>query len=83
LQLLLNHGVEIPTGFCQFTFDTDDLIKWLEALDQITRRNTRKSKEGDQKKQQRVLSTPQKFKCEYIMQEFIKEANGKTFVVLL
>jgi ribosomal protein S6--L-glutamate ligase len=43
LQLLLNHGVEIPTtGFANSPLDTD-LIKWLEVPDRkITRRNTRK-----------------------------------------
>jgi hypothetical protein len=47
------------------------------SLDQITRRNTRKGKDGDQKKQQRVLSTPQKFKCEYISARIYQRSQWK------
>jgi ribosomal protein S6--L-glutamate ligase len=86
LQLLLNHGVEIPTtGFANSPLDTDDLIKWLEVPLIV------KLLEGTQgrvvlletKAAESVINAFKSLNANILVQEFIKEANGKTFVVLL
>jgi hypothetical protein len=45
--------------------DTDDLIKWLEVplIVKLLEHKERSSSGKEPKKQQRVLSTPSKFKC--------------------
>ena len=83
LQLLLNQGIDIPTtGFANSPLDTDDLIKMVGGSPLIV-----KLLEGTQGKGV-VLAEPKKaaesvinaFKsvnANILVQEFIKEANGK------
>lgn len=83
LQLLLNHGVEIPTtGFANSPLDTDDLIKMVGGSPLII-----KLLEGTQgkgvvlaetkKAAESVINAFKSLNANILVQEFIKEANGK------
>ena len=83
LQLLLNHGVEIPTtGFANSPLDTDDLIKMVGGSPLIV-----KLLEGTQgkgvvlaetkKAAESVINAFKSLNVNILVQEFIKEANGK------
>ena len=83
LQLLLNHGVEIPTtGFANSPLDTDDLIKMVGGSPLIV-----KLLEGTQgkgvvlaetkKAAESVINAFKSLNANILVQEFIKEANGK------
>ena len=83
LQLLLNHGVEIPTtGFANSPLDTDDLIKMVGGPPLIV-----KLLEGTQgkgvvlaetkKAAESVINAFKSLNVNILVQEFIKEANGK------
>lgn len=83
LQLLLNHGVEIPTtGFANSPLDTDDLIKMVGGPPLIV-----KLLEGTQgkgvviaetkKAAESVINAFKSLNANILVQEFIKEANGK------
>jgi ribosomal protein S6--L-glutamate ligase len=83
LQLLLNHGVDIPTtGFANSPLDTDDLIKMVGGPPLIV-----KLLEGTQgkgvvlaetkKAAESVINAFKSLNVNILVQEFIKEANGK------
>ncbi|KVV14670.1 30S ribosomal protein S6--L-glutamate ligase [Flavobacterium sp. TMP13] len=83
LQLLLNHGVEIPTtGFANSPLDTDNLIKMVGGSPLIV-----KLLEGTQgkgvvlaetkKAAESVINAFKSLNANILVQEFIKEANGK------
>jgi len=83
LQLLLNHGVDIPTtGFANSPLDTDDLIKMVGGPPLIV-----KLLEGTQgkgvvlaetkKAAESVINAFKSLNANILVQEFIKEANGK------
>ncbi len=83
LQLLLNHGVEIPTtGFANSPLDTGDLIKMVGGPPLIV-----KLLEGTQgkgvvlaetkKAAESVINAFKSLNANILVQEFIKEANGK------
>ena len=83
LQLLLNHGIEIPTtGFANSPLDTDDLIKMVGGSPLIV-----KLLEGTQgkgvvlaetkKAAESVINAFKSLNANILVQEFIKEANGK------
>jgi ribosomal protein S6--L-glutamate ligase len=83
LQLLLNHGVDIPTtGFANSPLDTDDLIKMVGGPPLIV-----KLLEGTQgkgvvlaetkKAAESVINAFKSINANILVQEFIKEANGK------
>jgi ribosomal protein S6--L-glutamate ligase len=83
LQLLLNHGIEIPTtGFANSPLDTDDLIKMVGGSPLIV-----KLLEGTQgkgvvlaetkKAAESVINAFKSLNVNILVQEFIKEANGK------
>ena len=83
LQLLLNHGVAIPTtGFANSPLDTDDLIKMVGGSPLII-----KLLEGTQgkgvvlaetkKAAESVINAFKSLNANILVQEFIKEANGK------
>jgi len=83
LQLLLNHGVDIPTtGFANSPLDTDDLIKMVGGSPLIV-----KLLEGTQgkgvvlaetkKAAESVINAFKSLNANILVQEFIKEANGK------
>lgn len=83
LQLLLNNGVEIPTtGFANSPLDTDDLIKMVGGSPLIV-----KLLEGTQgkgvvlaetkKAAESVINAFKSLNANILVQEFIKEANGK------
>ncbi|HWR93972.1 MAG TPA: 30S ribosomal protein S6--L-glutamate ligase [Flavobacterium sp.] len=83
LQLLLNHGVGIPTtGFANSPLDTNDLIKMVGGTPLII-----KLLEGTQgkgvvlaetkKAAESVINAFKSLNANILVQEFIKEANGK------
>lgn len=83
LQLLLNSGVEIPTtGFANSPLDTNDLIKMVGGSPLIV-----KLLEGTQgkgvvlaetkKAAESVINAFKSLNANILVQEFIKEANGK------
>ena len=83
LQLLLNHGIEIPTtGFANSPLDTDNLIKMVGGPPLIV-----KLLEGTQgkgvvlaetkKAAESVINAFKSLNANILVQEFIKEANGK------
>lgn len=83
LQLLLNHGVDIPTtGFANSPLDTDSLIKMVGGTPLII-----KLLEGTQgkgvvlaetkKAAESVINAFKSLNANILVQEFIKEANGK------
>jgi len=83
LQLLLNSGVEIPTtGFANSPLDTNDLIKMVGGTPLIV-----KLLEGTQgkgvvlaetkKAAESVINAFKSLNANILVQEFIKEANGK------
>lgn len=83
LQLLLNHGIEIPTtGFANSPLDTNDLIKMVGGSPLIV-----KLLEGTQgkgvvlaetkKAAESVINAFKSVNANILVQEFIKEANGK------
>jgi len=83
LQLLLNHGVEIPTtGFANSPLDTTDLINMVGGSPLII-----KLLEGTQgkgvvlaetkKAAESVINAFKSLNANILVQEFIKEANGK------
>lgn len=83
LQLLLQSGIEIPTtGFAHSPLDTDDLIKMVGGTPLIV-----KLLEGTQgkgvvlaetkKAAESVISAFKSLNANILVQEFIKEANGK------
>jgi ribosomal protein S6--L-glutamate ligase len=83
LQLLLNHGVDIPTtGFANSPLDTNDLIKMVGGTPLIV-----KLLEGTQgkgvvlaetkKAAESVINAFKSLNANILVQEFIKEANGK------
>jgi len=83
LQLLLRHGVDIPTtGFANSPLDTDDLIKMVGGTPLIV-----KLLEGTQgkgvvlaetkKAAESVINAFKSLNANILVQEFIKEANGK------
>jgi len=83
LQLLLHHGVDIPTtGFANSPLDTDDLIKMVGGSPLIV-----KLLEGTQgkgvvlaetkKAAESVINAFKSLNANILVQEFIKEANGK------
>jgi ribosomal protein S6--L-glutamate ligase len=83
LQLLLNHDVDIPTtGFANSPLDTDDLIKMVGGTPLIV-----KLLEGTQgkgvvlaetkKAAESVINAFKSLNANILVQEFIKEANGK------
>jgi ribosomal protein S6--L-glutamate ligase len=83
LQLLLNHGIDIPTtGFANSPLDTDDLIKMVGGSPLIV-----KLLEGTQgkgvvlaetkKAAESVINAFKSLNANILVQEFIKEANGK------
>ncbi len=83
LQLLLNHGIEIPTtGFANSPLDTNDLIKMVGGSPLIV-----KLLEGTQgkgvvlaetkKAAESVINAFKSLNANILVQEFIKEANGK------
>ena len=83
LQLLLQSGIEIPTtGFANSPLDTDDLIKMVGGSPLIV-----KLLEGTQgkgvvlaetkKAAESVINAFKSLNANILVQEFIKEANGK------
>ena len=83
LQLLLNSGINIPTtGFANSPLDTDDLIKMVGGSPLIV-----KLLEGTQgkgvvlaetkKAAESVINAFKSLNANILVQEFIKEANGK------
>lgn len=83
LQLLLNNGVDIPTtGFANSSLDTNDLIKMVGGSPLII-----KLLEGTQgkgvvlaetkKAAESVINAFKSLNANILVQEFIKEANGK------
>ena len=83
LQLLLNSGIDIPTtGFANSPLDTDDLIKMVGGSPLII-----KLLEGTQgkgvvlaetkKAAESVINAFKSLNANILVQEFIKEANGK------
>lgn len=83
LQLLLNHGIDIPTtGFANSPLDTDDLIKMVGGSPLIV-----KLLEGTQgkgvvlaetkKAAESVINAFKSVNANILVQEFIREANGK------
>lgn len=83
LQLLLNHGIDIPTtGFASSPLDTDDVIKMVGGSPLIV-----KLLEGTQgkgvvlaetkKAADSVINAFKSLNANILVQEFIKEANGK------
>jgi ribosomal protein S6--L-glutamate ligase len=83
LQLLLNNGVDIPTtGFANSPLDTNDLIKMVGGSPLIV-----KLLEGTQgkgvvlaetkKAAESVINAFKSLNADILVQEFIKEANGK------
>jgi len=83
LQLLLNNGVDIPTtGFANSPLDTNDLIKMVGGPPLIV-----KLLEGTQgkgvvlaetkKAAESVINAFKSLNANILVQEFIKEANGK------
>lgn len=83
LQLLLNNGIDIPTtGFANSPLDTDDLIKMVGGTPLIV-----KLLEGTQgkgvvlaetkKAAESVINAFKSLNANILVQEFIKEANGK------
>ena len=83
LQLLLRNGVDIPTtGFANSPLDTDDLIKMVGGSPLIV-----KLLEGTQgkgvvlaetkKAAESVINAFKSLNANILVQEFIKEANGK------
>jgi ribosomal protein S6--L-glutamate ligase len=83
LQLLLNHGIEIPTtGFANSPLETDNLIKMVGGSPLIV-----KLLEGTQgkgvvlaetkKAAESVINAFKSLNANILVQEFIKEANGK------
>ena len=83
LQMLLNHGVEIPTtGFANSPLDTNDLINMVGGSPLII-----KLLEGTQgkgvvlaetkKAAESVINAFKSLNANILVQEFIKEANGK------
>lgn len=83
LQLLLQNGVDIPTtGFANSPLDTDDLIKMVGGSPLIV-----KLLEGTQgkgvvlaetkKAAESVINAFKSLNANILVQEFIKEANGK------
>ncbi|WP_348797075.1 30S ribosomal protein S6--L-glutamate ligase [Flavobacterium adhaerens] len=83
LQLLLNHGIDIPTtGFANSPLDTDNLIKMVGGTPLIV-----KLLEGTQgkgvvlaetkKAAESVINAFKSLNANILVQEFIKEANGK------
>lgn len=83
LQLLLNHGVDIPTtGFANSPLDTNDLIQMVGGSPLIV-----KLLEGTQgkgvvlaetkKAAESVINAFKSLNANILVQEFIKEANGK------
>lgn len=83
LQLLLRNGIEIPTtGFAKSPLDTDDLIKMVGGSPLIV-----KLLEGTQgkgvvlaetkKAAESVINAFKSLNANILVQEFIKEANGK------
>ncbi len=83
LQLLLNHGIKIPTtGFANSPLDTNDLIKMVGGSPLIV-----KLLEGTQgkgvvlaetkKAAESVINAFKSLNANILVQEFIKEANGK------
>ncbi len=83
LQLLLNQGIDIPTtGFANSPLDTDDLIKMVGGSPLIV-----KLLEGTQgkgvvlaetkKAAESVINAFKSVNANILVQEFIKEANGK------
>lgn len=83
LQLLLRNGVDIPTtGFAHSPLDTDDLIKMVGGTPLIV-----KLLEGTQgkgvvlaetkKAAESVINAFKSLNANILVQEFIKEANGK------
>jgi ribosomal protein S6--L-glutamate ligase len=83
LQLLLHNGVDIPTtGFANSPLDTDDLIKMVGGTPLIV-----KLLEGTQgkgvvlaetkKAAESVINAFKSLNANILVQEFIKEANGK------
>jgi len=83
LQLLVQSGIDIPTtGFANSSLDTDDLIKMVGGSPLIV-----KLLEGTQgkgvvlaetkKAAESVINAFQSLNANILVQEFIKEANGK------
>ncbi|MTG97139.1 MULTISPECIES: 30S ribosomal protein S6--L-glutamate ligase [Myroides] len=83
LQLLLNNGIDIPTtGFANSPLDTNDLIKMVGGSPLIV-----KLLEGTQgkgvvlaetkKAAESVINAFKSLNANILVQEFIKEANGK------
>lgn len=83
LQLLLNNGIDIPTtGFANSPLDTDNLIKMVGGSPLIV-----KLLEGTQgkgvvlaetkKAAESVINAFKSLNANILVQEFIKEANGK------
>jgi ribosomal protein S6--L-glutamate ligase len=66
--------------------DTDDLIKWLEVplIVKLLEGTQGKGSSAETKKAaESVINAFKSLNANILVQEFIKEANGKTFVVLL
>lgn len=83
LQLMLKHGIDIPTtGFANSPIDTNDLIEMVDGAPLIV-----KLLEGTQgrgvvlaetkKAAESVINAFKSLKANLLVQKFIKEANGK------
>jgi ribosomal protein S6--L-glutamate ligase len=78
LQLLLNHGVEIPTtGFANSPLDTDDLIKWLRFLIVKLLEGTQEkgSSLETKKAAESVINAFKSLNANILVQEFIKRSQ--------
>ncbi|MFT3796353.1 30S ribosomal protein S6--L-glutamate ligase [Flavobacterium sp.] len=83
LQLLLNHGIDIPTtGFANSPLDTDDLIKMVGGSPLIVKLLKGTQGKGvvlaeTKKAAESVINAFKSLNANILVQEFIKEANGK------
>src|SRR5690606_2430159 len=83
LQLLLSHGVEIPTaGFANSPLDTNDLIKMVGGSPLIVKLLEGTKGKGvvlaeTKKAAESVINAFKSLNANILVQEFIREANGK------
>ncbi|MGH8557680.1 MAG: RimK family alpha-L-glutamate ligase, partial [Methylococcales bacterium] len=89
LQILLQHGLEIPTtGFAYSPIDTDELIELVGGAPLIIKLLDKSRGQGvvlaeSRKASERVINGFKSLKADLLVQEFIKEAQGKDLQLLV
>ncbi|MGH8553195.1 MAG: 30S ribosomal protein S6--L-glutamate ligase, partial [Methylococcales bacterium] len=89
LQILLQHGLEIPTtGLAYSPIDTDELIELVGGAPLIIKLLDKSRGQGvvlaeSRKASERVINGFKSLKADLLVQEFIREAQGKDLQLLV